>query len=69
MGIFASKINKKINNKINNKYNIEVLPIDNLCIICFENVATTYTVCNHIFCNICINKLKNCALCRTCLVN
>ena len=39
------------------------------CPICLESKLLIKTVCNHFFCNKCLEKIKICALCRNILYN
>lgn len=39
------------------------------CPICFESKILIKTICNHSFCNKCLQKIKICAICRNTLKN
>jgi hypothetical protein len=48
------------------------IPESERCVICFEKAEKEYILipCGHIqYCNVCINKIRECALCRSAIEN
>ena len=39
------------------------------CPVCFENRWMVTTICGHILCDNCIQKISHCPICRHCLTS